>query len=294
MKFFKKHGFNKKSKTINNSKIQDSGNENYLLIYPKSVEEEVNRSINSMGFVDKEIPADKTYDELLKELEETNRKLDNVDTNIDKIKQENKDIINHLPYTLDYYNKSNSLKENMVKGTDYFYFSGWVPESSESKVKNLSNKYDKLLVTEEDTEKIEGSPPTKLKNNKFFKPFEFMVKMYGTPSYDEIDPTGFFAVTYMLLYGMMFGDLGQGLIFILLSYFVGKKNDLFGSLLRRIGISASIFGLMYGSFFGIETLVPTLLIKPFDNIIKVLIASVSFGVILLLVSFCIVIYNKIL
>ena len=73
---------------------------------------------------------------------------------------------------------------------------------------------------------------------------------------------------------------------------IEKKNKVFGQLIRRIGISASIFGVLYGSFFGIENLIPTLLIKPFDNIMTVLIASVAFGIFLLLISYCIGIYNK--
>ncbi|WP_244263832.1 V-type ATP synthase subunit I [Anaerococcus obesiensis] len=137
-----------------------------------------------------------------------------------------------------------------------------------------------------------ANPPTKLKNNKLTRPFEFLVNMYGAPNYNEIDPTGFFAITYMLLYGMMFGDLGQGLIFILASFLVEKKNKIFGQLVRRIGFSACFFGIMYGSFFGIEDLIPTLLIKPFDNILKVLVASVAFGVILILISYILGIYNK--
>ena len=116
--------------------------------------------------------------------------------------------------------------------------------------------------------------------------------MYGAPNYNEIDPTPFFAVSYMLLYGMMFGDLGQGLVFVLLSFLVDKKDKTFGALIRRVGFSACFFGLMYGSVFGIETLIPAILIKPFDNIMKVLIASVAFGIGLLVIAYCMGIYNK--
>ena len=50
--------------------------------------------------------------------------------------------------------------------------------------------------------------PTLLKNNRFSRPFEMFVEMYGVPSYEEIDPTSFLAVSYTLLFGIMFGDLG--------------------------------------------------------------------------------------
>lgn len=294
MKFLEKLGFKvgdgKKSKK--NDLNENFGNENYILIYPKSVEDEVNRSVNSMGFIDKEIPDDLSYDSLVEELNQTNKELELLDQDLDKVREDDKEVLDNVSYTLDYYKKSSKLKDKMVKGQRYFYLSSWVPETKIDEVRKLKDKYDDTLILEKKDHEVGLVPPTKLKNNKFVKPFEFLVNMYGAPNYNEIDPTGFFALTYMLIYGMMFGDLGQGLVFVLLSYFVGKKNKVFGSLIRRIGISACIFGVLYGSVFGIETLIPEILIKPFDNIMTVLVASVAFGIILLLISYCLGIYNK--
>ena len=73
-------------------------------------------------------------------------------------------------------------------------------ENDPNVVCTIDNKTDESKV-----------PPTKLKNPKFAKPFEMYVKMYGLPKYGEFDPTIFVAITYSLLFGAMFGDLGQGL-----------------------------------------------------------------------------------
>lgn len=294
MKFLEKLGFevgNGKNNNKNDSN-ENFGNENYILIYPKSVEDEVNRSVNSMGFIDKEIPEDLSYDSLVEELSKTNEELENLNQDLDKVTKENKEVLDNISYTLDYYKKSSTLKDKMVKGDRYFYLSSWVPESKISEVRDLAKKYDDTLILEKKDHEVGLVPPTKLNNNKLVRPFEFLVNMYGAPNYNELDPTGFFALTYMLLYGMMFGDVGQGLVFVLLSFLIGKKNKIFGDLLRRIGISATIFGILYGSIFGIETLIEPLLIKPFDNIMTVLIGSVAFGIVLLLISYCIGIYNK--
>lgn len=103
---------------------------------------------------------------------------------------------------------------------------------------------DKRLIT-----------PTKLKNNWLFRPFEMFVDMYGTPAYTEIDPTPFLGMTYILLFGIMFGDLGQGLVIALLGVCLSKfKKMEFGKILTRIGISAACFGVVYGSVFGLEHL----------------------------------------
>lgn len=268
---------------------QEKNKENYLLVYPKKVSEDVNRAVDTMGFIDKDIE-DTDLNYVNNEINNVNKDLKEIDSKIKDLSKSNEDSLKSLSYSLDYYEKCDQIKSKMARGDKYLYLTGWVPESKVDEFKSLEKSHESTSVEVKD--KVNQVPPTKLKNNKLFRPFEFLVNMYGAPNYNEIDPTAFFAVTYMLLYGMMFGDLGQGLVFILLSFFVDKINKTFGSLIRRIGFSASFFGLMYGSFFGIETLIPTLLIKPFDNIMKVLIASVAFGVLLLEISYLIGIYNK--
>ena len=269
-------------------KVKNS-KENYLLVYPKQVKEDIARSVNTMGFIDKEIP-DQDLSSINEEIENVDKELADIDSKIKQIKTSNKEVVDNLPNSLEYYEKSDELVSKMARGNKYLYLTGWVPDSKIDDFKDLSEKYSDTTVTVKD--ETNQAPPTKLKNNKLFRPFEFLVNMYGAPNYNELDPTPFFAISYMLLYGMMFGDLGQGLVFVLLSFLVDKKNKTFGSLIRRIGFSACFFGLMYGSVFGIETLIPALLIKPFDNIMKVLIASVAFGIGLLLIAYCLGIYNK--
>ena len=89
-----------------------------------------------------------------------------------------------------------------------------------------------------------------LKNNWFSKPFETYVEMYGIPTYGSIDPTNLMAITYTLLFGMMFGDLGQGLLLSLIGFLLGKfKNWSLGPIIARIGLSGAFFGLIYGEFF---------------------------------------------
>ena len=268
----------------------NNSNENYLLVYPKQVNEDIKRAVNTMGFLDKDLP-EESLSSIDNQIREIEKEIKDTEIEIDRLEKENKDIINALPATIDYYEKSEKVIEKMAKGDKYLYLTGWVPESKIEDFKALTNKYDKTSVKVKN--KANEHVPTKLKNNKIFRPFEFLVNMYGAPNYNELDPTPFFAITYMILYGMMFGDIGQGLVFVLLSFFVDKKNKTFGALIRRIGFSACFFGLMYGSVFGIETLIPALLIKPFDNIMKVLIASVAFGIALLFISYCLGIYNKV-
>ena len=76
--------------------------------------------------------------------------------------------------------------------------------------------------------------------------------MYGLPNYSEFDPTTFIAITYTILFGIMFGDVGHGLMVMLFGIFMKTKKNPLGSILIPCGISGALFGLVYGSVFGFE------------------------------------------
>ncbi|MDF5581233.1 V-type ATPase 116kDa subunit family protein, partial [Vibrio parahaemolyticus] len=144
-------------------------------------------------------------------------------------------------------------------------------------------KYDGIVAVFKKDEI--SNAPTKLKNNWLFKPFEMLVKMYGTPAYNELDPTPFLSLSYMFLFGMMFGDLGQGFVILLAGLLVGRKSKTFGGLLTRLGASSMVFGTLYGAVFGFETIIPALLIRPFENINTMLIIAIGVGVTLLIIAY---------
>lgn len=142
--------------------------------------------------------------------------------------------------------------------------------------------------------------PVKLRNNWFTKPFEMFVNMYGSPSYMDIDPTSFVAYTYCLLFGIMFGDVGQGLLIALIGLFVTRRKKMqLGGIMTRIGISSSIFGVLYGSVFGFEELLnplfhalgfaekPIEVLHP-DTTSKILLMSIGLGVSLIVM---VIIFN---
>ena len=110
-----------------------------------------------------------------------------------------------------------------------------------------------------------GEPPTKLKNPKIFRPFEMFVKMYGLPSYHEMDPTIFVALTYMFIFGAMFGDAGQGACLVIGGFLLYKfkKMDL-AAIIGTAGIFSTFFGLMFGSIFGFEDVIPALWLRPVE------------------------------
>lgn len=147
------------------------------------------------------------------------------------------------------------------------------------------------------------TPPTKLKNGWFSEPFGMFVEMYGVANYEDIDPTPFVALTYTLLFGIMFGDVGQGLVLALLGWAMYKFKDMkLGAVGIRIGISSAIFGLLYGSVFGNEHLLDPFYInvlglpgKPIHTMdpgftMTLLLSAIAIGAVLIITTIGINIY----
>lgn len=137
----------------------------------------------------------------------------------------------------------------------------------------------KLKVSVKDANEVEAVPPTKLRNPTLFRPFEFLVELYGLPAYGEMDPTLFVALTYNLMFGMMFGDVGQGLcLFVAGEALSRSKGIRLGKIISSVGIFSAGFGLLYGSVFGFENVLKPVWRRPAEDIGTTLLLAVGFGI----------------
>jgi len=178
----------------------------------------------------------------------------------------------------------------LSKGRRIFTFVGWMTEKD---AKSLEEEIavDDLAVFARYGE-TKDSPPIRLKNPPIIRQFEFFTKLYGLPAYRELDPTPLLAVTYTLLFGFMFGDVGHGLVLAMLGLYIHRvmKKPL-GGILTVVGVSAMVFGFLYGSIFGFEDVLPALWRRPMADIGATLLFAVWVGVGLILLSMCLHIYN---
>ncbi|MBN2877345.1 MAG: V-type ATP synthase subunit I, partial [Bacilli bacterium] len=143
---------------------------------------------------------------------------------------------------------------------DQVVITGFVPERVKKAYKTLFGDLTDVVIQDFPAESEEGlEPPTVLRNNWFAKPFELFIEMYGLPHYGEFDPTFFVSITYSLLFGIMFGDLGQGLVLVILGQLMWvKKKMKLGAVAVRIGMFSMFFGTLFGSFFGDEEILTPL------------------------------------
>lgn len=192
-----------------------------------------------------------------------------------------------------------------AKDTVFFILCGWMTrEDAERFEKEIEGEADVFCMVEDGkNESLENrfrKPPTKLKNPRIFKPFEMFIRMYGLPNYQEFDPTIFVAVTYSIIFGAMFGDVGQGLcLFIggMLLYKFKKLN--LAAIVGSCGIFSTIFGFCFGSVFGFEDLIEPLWLRPTEamttlpfignlNTVFVVAVALGMGLVILMMVFHII------
>ncbi len=234
------------------------------------------------------------WNECQRKLQELKVDIEDKENELFRIVHRDSEELVNLYYDINLYIKINNVKKFMAYDENgQFYIIGWIPVKELAKVvpKLLKEKDIKYVIKNHD--EVASIPPTKLRNNKFVRPFETIVKMYGLPNYTEIDPTTFVAITAFLLFGFMFGDVGHGLIIFLIGILLARKKISMGPVFEVGGIASMIFGVLYGSIFGKEDIIPAIFISPMENIQTMLIYGIIVGVILIIMAMILNIRNGI-
>lgn len=209
------------------------------------------------------------------------------------LKNETKNILLTIYNELQTYERINNLKKYIVKDqNNTFYIVVWVPKSDMNDIINMLNGLKGIEFVVRDA-KSNMMPPTKLKNFGLFSPFEMIVKMYGVPNIEELDPTTFIAIVTCLMFGFMFGDVGHGAVIFIAGLIMLAKKNKAGAILVDGGIFSIIFGILYGSIFGKENVIKPILISPMENITTMLISGIAVGSILIVLAMILNIVNGI-
>lgn len=236
-------------------------------------------------------------------LEVVQKALTEIDTQVREEWSRNEDKIETIYAAARYAAAVFSLRHFAAVKGQHFFCVGWVPAREVDAITQVARQIPDLRVTVDDPDKAgHTTPPTKLRNPWFVRPFEFFVEMYGLPDYDETDATPFVALTFTVLFGIMFGDVGQGIVLTLFSLFMWKvkRNALF-HLMIPCGIASTCAGFVYGSFFGYENLLDPLYhalgmaskpVAVMESITGILLFAVYIGVVLVLAAMGMNIYTQ--
>ena len=266
----------------------------------------------SLHFERVEIPAqyegspEEASQKLLKEMYDIQKKIEEIDKEAAEMFKKKapqliwaKQRLEELAHNFDVRKMAARVED---KKEDYYILCGWMAEDDVKKFMAEAEQDDKVfVVVEDDHDSYFGEPPTKLENPKLFKPFEMFVGMYGLPAHNEMDPTLFVGLTYSFIFGVLFGDVGQGLLLVIVGALVYhfKKSPLAG-IIATAGVFSTIFGFMFGSVFGFEDVIQPLWLRPIDHMTTlpfvgklntVFIVSIAFGMGLIVIAMVLHIIN---
>ena len=175
--------------------------------------------------------------------------------------RERRDSLSQMWQVLRVRELTNRIQSYFSKTSRTVLFTGWVPSSKQDVIERtiLTAAAGKCYLEWHDPELGEErvSVPVQLRNPRFLAPFQKLVENYAIPAYGTIDPTPLVAVAYLAMFGMMFGDAGHGAVLILVGLLGAELRRRTGrpipSILRLIvwcGCSAVLFGILFGSYFG--------------------------------------------
>ena len=172
------------------------------------------------------------------------------------------------------------LADYLVGHGEIVTLQGWVPEVE---LPGLSGDLRQELtafyweVRKPLPEEIDRVPSVQ-RYPAFLRPFSILVRNFGTPRYDEFDPTLLFALTFILMFGSMFGDIGHGAVMLVAGWLFRRKLADFTWFIMLAGLSSIVFGFYYGSIFGHEELIEPLWMSPMEDPVRLLVLAVYWGI----------------
>lgn len=184
---------------------------------------------------------------------------------LDALRERNTDRLRDARAALEIERTILSAEETLRGTTNTVLVSAWVPRGRAMTIAERLRAIaaGRCYIEIRTPDEIEGvadglvQVPVELSNPAFLKPFEMLVKGYDTPAYDGIDPTPIVGLTFLLIFGLMFGDIGQGAVVALTGWLIARRPTMssgmrrVGSLMVFCGLSAIIFGFVHGEAFGL-------------------------------------------
>src|SRR3989338_2559575 len=266
-----------------------------ILFYPPPIAKEIDAELFKQGTQKVELPARYLIQPLNETLKYIEARLNQIPAEIEKLKltcfefaQKNISLIctiktlalNRLERIL--------VLSNFLQSKYTVVVTGWLPTRdlnyfTQTLEKSLGKRfaiYDRTRLV-----KHPQNIPVLLENPKLIRPYELLLRLLPPPVYGTKDATGLVSLFFPIFFGLIVGDIGYGLIFLVTALFLKKSAKFFsrsiGAILFAVSLSTIFFGFLYGEFFGNfgkEYLkLPHILFDRQESIIPFLILALSVG-----------------
>lgn len=219
--------------------------------------------------------------QLSRALDELQQQQQQLANNVWQAAQENRDFLAQAQAHLNIAEAYAELSGQMASSGALGSLQGWVPRVRLAGLRRtLSGVLGERFVLQVRAPRRDerACVPSYTEYRGFIRPFASLVKNYGVPRYGEFDPTWLFALSYILMFGMMFGDIGHGLVIMLGSLLLRGKLASYRPFFVAIGLSSTLFGFVYGSLFGFKEIIPAWWISPLYDPVLMLTVALGWGV----------------
>ncbi len=203
-------------------------------------------------------PPSASLSQLQQQLQEIEKEIKKINTTLDEYAEKYIDLLNHTAALIQENTDFKQVVNNVEGRVDdkIMFVEGWVPSDREMELLQMLEKENVLFLKETAKNEDPKEVPVVLKNNKFARLFEVIGNLFSLPNAKELDLTPYFAPFFALFFGFCLGDAGYGLLFIIAATIfkpkVNKDIKPILSLLQVLGGATVFFGVLTGTFFGVE------------------------------------------
>ncbi|MDO4952644.1 MAG: V-type ATPase 116kDa subunit family protein, partial [Synergistaceae bacterium] len=219
--------------------------------------------------------------EIARQKEDNGKQLEAFTEETDRLFDSNREQLEQLYLRLYAMQRVYDVCRGRGEVSGLFFISGWIPSDSVDEIKaEIEHCAASTSILLDDTKELNVAAPVLLKNKRIFRAFQDIVALYSLPSYDEFDPSAFVALTFALFFGFMFGDVGHGFLIYLAAVWAQKKALAPRStafIMKCAAASSMFFGVLYGSIFGQEDIIPALWLSPIKETNSLIATSIAVG-----------------
>ncbi|NQV33342.1 MAG: ATPase V, partial [Phycisphaeraceae bacterium] len=255
---------------------QTGDTSHHLILFMKRDRSQVNRILADMGWTAQELPKEMLTEkkELVGDLKTKLTKLtdeqDKIQKKVDRLIKNQQDHLESIWTQLRVNELCHRIQTHFKSSMRTLVFAGWLPSEKQAVITQTITEVCEgncfLEWIEPGSHDVLGTDvPVKFNNPKIMAPFQMLVANFGVPKYGTIDPTPFVMPMYLIMFGLMFADVGQGLVLMALGFLGAStwRDDPAKAGMRQMAIlltwcggASAVFGVLFGSYFGVELFPP--------------------------------------